>query len=334
MPHAARRLIRTAGLLFGPCVWLFALLGAGLTAFPAWPLEIADGPRRPSAAVKVGVQPGEWVLLDSAGDPTAAGEWHPRVLTAELLGGPLPDGWLGLFTDPDIDAETAALALAYFDETPWIYAADRVCFPAPGFAAGTTAAGPREFRGLASRWDDELDGDAADENFIAHVGPPHRVRGFALSLWPLLALAGLIGAVRWGIAARRGKAADEPEARFALFARLARPWVWGLTAAGLIGTAAVELSVGGTEWSAAIVRGPADGPHPRVFRLRAFGDADRFDDGWWDAPIAGVWWENVFSHDSPGGPWESATLAVSLWYVAAVGLAGNAATLWRTRRAV
>ena len=328
---AARRPFRTAGLLFGPVVWLFALLGAGLAAFPAWPLVTGGGPVRPSAAVKVGVRSGHWTLLDPTGAPTAAGEWHPRVLTAERLGGPIPDGWPGLFTDPEVDPETAALAFAYFGSTVWQEALPGTRSPALGFAAGTTAAGPREFRGLANRWDDELDGDDADANFIAHLGPPHRVHRFAVSLWPLLILAGLIGAARWGFAARRGAAADDANARFPLFARLARPWVWGLAAAGLVCTTAVELSVGGTDWNVDIVRGPADGPHPRAFRFYTSGEAERADERGWsaNAPTCGVWRETACGPGSPGEPWESATLAVSLWYFAAVGLAGNAAALWR-----
>ena len=115
--------------------------------------------------------------------------------------------------------------------------------------------------------------------------------------------------------------------------------MWGLAAAGLICTAAIELPVGGTEWNVDIVRGPADGPHPRAFRVIAhedfaYGRAGRPDAGpsSGDRPTAGVWWERT-SGGAAGGPaWRTATLAVSLWYFAAVGLAGNAATLWTLRR--
>ena len=337
---AARRLIRTAGLLFGPVVWLFALLGAGLVAFPAWPLHGEDAPVRPSAAAIVDVWTGEAVFLNPATGALLPGAaWHPRVVAIDLLGEPLPDGWRAAFAEPPGD-DVPPLAAAYRDGTAWNFAPGGARGAALGFAAGTTAAGTAQFREGAGRWDRPFDlsevatADPSKEAaFVRHLGPPHRVRGFAVSPWPLLTLALLTGAGRLWVARRRDSSAEDAADRFGEARRLARPWGWGLAAVGLLCLAAKALPVGGAVWDAAVVRGPADVPHPRLLSVGWLRES-RADPGPIgtdrSAPAAGVWFGRFVFRDARGGGFGAQSgLYVSLWYFAAAGLAGNAATLWR-----
>ena len=333
---ALRRLARLLAGFGTPFLWLFAAIGAALIVWPAWGLE--DAPRRAGGRIKVSVHSGDFLLVDENGDDHPAGPWHPWMLTVEWLGEPLPDDWITLFEpDTEIAPETYCLAFAYLDGGAEWYWPDggglredfgRRCFPLPGFVTGTTAVGSREFAGLVSRHDDDFDND----RMLELVGPPHRLRGAALSLWPLLTAAGLIGAVRWRRAAGR-RERGEPARAPGLPRRLVRPWLGVTAALGLLCVVGGDLEVGPYWFGASVVRGPADASHPRALQLFVSGPQPPGPDERPEtnvarsAPSAGLWgqyWSDRYGRGAGG--------AVSLWYVAAACLLANGVTLWRRRR--
>ena len=331
-----RRLARLLAEFGTPFLWLFAAIGAALIALPAWGLE--DAPRRAGGTMKVSVHSGDFLLRDENGGDHPAGPWHPWMLTVERLGEPLPDDWITLFeSDTEIAPETYRLACAYMGgDGAWCWpdgggmSGDprRRSLPLPGFVAATTAVGSREFAGLVSRYDDDFDNDRT----LQLVGPPHRLRGAALSLWPLLTAAGLIGVVRWRRAAvRRGR--GEPTRAPGLPRRLVRPWVRVTAALGLLCVAGADLQVEEYRFDASVVRGPPNAPHPRALEVLVSGPPPPGPEERPEinvahvAPLAGLWgrhWSLPYGRGAGG--------AVSLWYVAAACLLANGVTLWRTWR--
>lgn len=317
---------RLAGFLADagrPFVWLFAAIGAVLVAAPQQWADLVDAPVRPSGAVKCGVDPGESLLDDPAG------AWHPRMLSVQVLGNPLPANWIRLFENgEDVPtAEVAGLAFAFLDGRPWFYDESAVQEPITGLIVGRTAVGSREFAESVSRYDEGFDTDS----FSALLGSPHRSFGFAVSLWPLLAFTGLIAAGRWWFQPRPLNRDGRSVRSARLLRGLVRPWGWLLAGIGFWGTAFHGTPVGPADCDTFVGRGPADAPHPRVLELVVAlpGRPEPWESevfAAWSAPTAGVW--GVREGD---GAWFVTHLVVSLWWLVPAGVAANAATLWRRR---
>ena len=319
---AARRLARLLGDLRVPFLWLFAAVGAALVAWPDAYVWYGGGDVRPSGAVRVGVERGGWLFLKNFG-PDPRGDWHPRMLTVAVLGDPLPE---------EVEADPAGWE-RYDSGLRWSDDPEGFAAAAAGLVAGRSAEGRFRYTQAPVYWEE------------GEGGPPHHVVGAGASLWPLLVLAGLVGAVRRVLLVRRRARDPEGEPKPpGLARRLVRPWVLLLAGVGAWGTALLETDLGPAAWTATVARGPATAPHPRVLelaavwhdRLAVFGDGD--EPRTRSAPLAGAW----FRHDPRSGGLGGGGLgggsgpgrtkaAVSLWWLAAVGWAAGAAVLWRTR---
>jgi hypothetical protein len=170
-------------------------------------------------------------------------------------------------------------------------------------------------------------------------GPRRRVSGVGLSLWPLLALSALVGLGWTIVAVRRGEPDGDPSPRRRTVRRLVRPWLWTAAVAGVICVTAHGLSTGPIDWRADVTRGPADGPHPRLFEASISGVhygpiGTSFER---TAPGFRVWRTSALNGGPPAPDGASAIyelviLVVSLWWLLPAGLLANAVTLWRMRR--
>ncbi len=354
----ARRFARLLLELLRPFGWLFALLGAALILWPAWGFgSVEDGSLRPGGDVTMEIT-GGWILPDDNGDEHPAGAWHPRMLSVKWLREPLPAEWAAQL-GPSLDAlpegvspDAAALALAYnqcrrggpgfyfrSEGGPLYHRVKRpppVVFPYLGLVTGQTAAGTHEFARTVFRYDSET----RTFTDLSLLGPPHRVRGVAISLWPLVVAAGIVGFLRWRRTVGRRERGEDAAAP-GLPRRMARPWI-GLSAAIGLGVVAgggshMGFPLGPYSVTTHIVRGPADVPHPRGLKVWAHENGQRPPPGstWGpsetfhhNAPSAGLW-----STQRIGGGGTGFGATVSLWWFAAAGLLANAVTLWRVRRA-
>ena len=331
---ATRRFARFLLDIGAPFVWLFALIGAALIAFPPWSMWTAgDAEGWPSAGVLVEMTDGD-SLFPLGVDPNF---WspHPRALTVGVLGGPVTDG------DPGPEPN--------FNDARWLWWTDDpggVRWPVAGLVSGVGRVHRGEF--LKER-------PYSMEVSWADPGPLRRLYGLGVSLWPLLTLAAAVAAVGWRRRRRaegRGRTHDEHSdaggdegsdgpPRGGGRRRLLRPWVLLAAGVGAFATVGAFVPAGPGLWVPRVSRGPADAPHPRVLELAVFWTTPppafvrRGGDRRAARPTAGLWFRHfvVPAAQALTLDWYGATaVALSLWWLVAAGLAANAVTLWRAWR--
>ena len=314
--NTARRCVRPCVELARPFVWTFAALAALLIAFPTWGVESVKGDAWGSAGVRTMIATGG-ELLPIAGTAFGPG-WspHPRVLSVTVSGraaGPDEDP-----DDPEFHGFSWPIAgLQSYDTLSWVPAHP----------------------------------DARPTDFLSAPNLPgawRSLRGAVVSLWIPALLAGGIAILRRrrrsGREGRDGSSdgsSDGPPEPPRLRRRLLRPWVGTAAAVGLIVTSLHWTTLGPGRWTALVVGGPADTPHPRALELTV--DCEGFGPPLigevrpqrWAAPRAGAW--AVRYGDSPkrwppGFPLNRASVALSLWWFALPALAANGVTLRRARR--
>ncbi len=315
---AARRFARLLRTLAAPFVWLFALIGAALVAFPPWSMWTAgDAEGWPSAGVLVEMTDGE--SLFPIGPSPNLWSPHPRALSAGVLGGPVTDG------NPDLNA-----GWWWWTDDP-----NGVRWPVAGLVSGT---------GRVQRGDFLEERPYSLEVSGTDPGPLRRLYGLGVSLWPLLTLAAGIAALRWR--RRAGQVDDErgdgAASRGGGRRRLLRPWVLLAAGVGAFATVGAFVPAGPGLWTTRVSRGPAEAPHPRVLELAVLwttpppasvsrGGARRTAH-----PTAGLWVRHYIvpaAQAVPLGWYGESAVAISLWWLVVIGAAANGATLGRTRRA-